>query len=87
MTRMKNFADQHGLSPCTLNTRDDFREPHGIIQFAHDVKADLIAMGTHGRRGLAHFFSGSVTERVVNHMDGLIWTFSTHKSPGSGVDA
>jgi nucleotide-binding universal stress UspA family protein len=87
MTRMKNFADQHGLSPCTLNTRDDFREPHGIIQFANDVKADLIAMGTHGRRGLAHFFSGSITERVVNHMDGLIWTFSTHKSPASGADS
>lgn len=87
MTRMKNFADQHGLSPCTLNTRDDFREPHGIIQFANDVKADLIAMGTHGRRGLTHFFAGSITERVVNHMDGLIWTFSTHKSPASGAQA
>jgi nucleotide-binding universal stress UspA family protein len=87
MTRMKNFADQHGLSPCTLNTRDDFREPHGIIQFANEVKADLIAMGTHGRRGLAHFFAGSITERVVNHMDGLIWTFSIHKSPGSGTEA
>jgi len=87
MTRMKNFADQHGLSPCTLNTRDDFREPHGIIQFANEVKADLIAMGTHGRRGLAHFFAGSITERVVNHMDGLVWTFSIHKSPGSGTEA
>jgi hypothetical protein len=44
-------------------------------------------MGTHGRRGLAHFFAGSITERVVNHMDGLLWTFSTHKSQGSRPEA
>ena len=87
LTRMKGFAEQHGLSPYTVNTRDDFREPQGIIRFANEVKADLIAMGTHGRRGLAHFFSGSIAESVVNHMDGLIWTFSTHKSPGSRPDA
>jgi len=81
--RMKDFAEQHGLSRYTLNTRDDFREPHAIIDFATEKKADLIAMGTHGRRGLAHFFAGSIAERVVNHMDRPIWTFSTHKSSGS----
>jgi nucleotide-binding universal stress UspA family protein len=81
--RMKEFADQHGLSKYTVNTKDDFREPHAIIDFAAEIKADLIAMGTHGRRGLAHFFAGSVAERVVNHMDRPIWTFSTHKSLSS----
>jgi nucleotide-binding universal stress UspA family protein len=38
-----------------------------IVQRARDVDADLIVVGTHGRRGLAHAFLGSVAERVVQH--------------------
>ncbi|WP_394842322.1 universal stress protein [Pendulispora brunnea] len=36
-----------------------------IVAAARDVSADLIVMGTHGRRGLAHALLGSVAERVV----------------------
>ena len=37
----------------------------GILQAAADAGVDLIVMATHGRRGLSHFFIGSVAERVV----------------------
>jgi nucleotide-binding universal stress UspA family protein len=80
--KMKAFAESRGLENYTINTRDDFGEPAGIQRFAREIKADLIAMGTHGRRGLAHFFAGSIAESVVNHPDSRddcpIWTFSTH---------
>jgi nucleotide-binding universal stress UspA family protein len=36
-----------------------------IIAQAKELPADLIAMGTHGRRGLARIFMGSVAEKVV----------------------
>jgi nucleotide-binding universal stress UspA family protein len=36
-----------------------------IRQYAEEVGADLIIMGTHGRTGLAHVFLGSVTERTL----------------------
>lgn len=36
-----------------------------LVQYASDYAADLIVMGTHGRRGLAHLFLGSVAERVI----------------------
>jgi universal stress protein A len=36
-----------------------------IVKFAVENKVDLIAMGTHGRTGLAHMLVGSVAERVV----------------------
>jgi len=75
MDLMEEFAKHYQLSNYTLNTRNDFTEQDGIINFAHEVKADLIAMGTHGRRGLAHLFMGSVTEDVVNHVDCPIWTY------------
>jgi nucleotide-binding universal stress UspA family protein len=37
----------------------------GIINVANENACDLIIMGTHGRKGLAHTFLGSVAERVT----------------------
>jgi nucleotide-binding universal stress UspA family protein len=36
-----------------------------IVAAATDIKADLVVIGTHGRRGLAHALLGSVAEKVV----------------------
>jgi len=36
-----------------------------IIDQAKNWPADLIVIGTHGRRGLSHLFLGSVAEGVV----------------------
>jgi nucleotide-binding universal stress UspA family protein len=36
-----------------------------IVEVAANVGADLIVVGTHGRRGLSHLLLGSVAERVV----------------------
>jgi nucleotide-binding universal stress UspA family protein len=36
-----------------------------ILAVAAETKADLIVMGTHGRRGLARALLGSVAEKVV----------------------
>lgn len=38
-----------------------------ILEAAKDTNADLIVMGTHGRRGVARVFLGSVAEKVVRH--------------------
>jgi nucleotide-binding universal stress UspA family protein len=37
----------------------------GVLSVARELSADLIAMGTHGRRGVSHFVLGSVAENVV----------------------
>jgi nucleotide-binding universal stress UspA family protein len=36
-----------------------------IVDFARDLPADLLVVGTHGRSGMAHLVMGSVAERVV----------------------
>lgn len=36
-----------------------------IVRFARSRKVELIVMGTHGRKGIAKFFVGSVADRVV----------------------
>lgn len=38
-----------------------------IVRVAEERKADLVAMGTHGRSGVAHLLLGSTAERVVQH--------------------
>ncbi len=36
-----------------------------ILNLAAEQHIDLIVMGTHGRKGVSHFFLGSVAQRVV----------------------
>jgi nucleotide-binding universal stress UspA family protein len=38
-----------------------------ILRATAEAGADLIVMGTHGRTGLRHLLTGSVTEKVVRH--------------------
>ncbi|HEX3597067.1 MAG TPA: universal stress protein [Polyangiaceae bacterium] len=38
-----------------------------ILAMAKDGGFDMIAMGTHGRSGVAHLVMGSVAEKVVRH--------------------
>ena len=76
MDRLKQFARQFGLRNYTLNVYNYPFEEAGIIQFSKSIKGDLIAMRTHGRKGLAHFLNGSLAEDVVNHPDRPIWTYT-----------
>ena len=73
---LEEYAKHYKLENYTLNVYDDYYAEDGIINFTHNIKADMIAMGTHARKGLAHLFIGSVAEEVVNHVDCPIWTYS-----------
>lgn len=71
---LKDYANHYKFMNCTLNIRNDRYEPDGIISFVKEIKADMLAMATHGRKGLSHFINGSVTEDVVNHIQCPVWT-------------
>lgn len=55
------------LLPGTTAKFYDGDPRDGVLKAARDIKADLIVMGTHGRRGLARAVMGSVTEYVLRH--------------------
>jgi len=38
-----------------------------IIRTAQEINADVIVLGTHGRKGFSHALMGSVAERVARH--------------------
>jgi nucleotide-binding universal stress UspA family protein len=44
---------------------DGSHEAAAIVAAAAREHADLIVIGTHGRRGLSHLLAGSVAERVI----------------------
>ena len=41
----------------------------GILDIAKEWRADLIVLGSHGRKGLQRFLIGSVAEFVARHAD------------------
>ncbi|WP_424493081.1 universal stress protein [Salinimicrobium sp. GXAS 041] len=47
----------------------------GILNFAKKINADLVGIATHGRKGLSHFFNGSISEDLVNHAGVPVVTF------------
>lgn len=75
MEKANNFVKENIISDYTINIYNDKVEEDGIIFFAQDIEADLIAMATHGRTGLMHLLSGSIAEDVVNHANAPVWTF------------
>lgn len=54
---------------------NDYTVEQGVLNCADKIGADLIIVPTHGRRGLAHFFEGSIGEDVVNHSKLPVMTF------------
>lgn len=53
----------------------DYSVEEGIFYYANNSKADIIALATHGRKGIAHFFEGSISEDIANHSKLPVVTF------------
>lgn len=77
--RLDSFVKKFRIENYTSNIFNDPYEESGVINFTHSIGADMIAMGTHGRKGLAHILSGSLTEDVVNHVDCPTWSYMIRK--------
>ena len=72
---ISNFVKDVEIKNFTINIYNDTSIERGILQFAKDINAQLIGMSTHGRKGLSHFFNGSVSEDLVNHANMPVITF------------
>lgn len=72
---MEKFVKGMGAENYTLNIYNDNSVEKGIMNFATQIGAQLIGMGTHGRKGISHFFNGSISEDLVNHVNMPMITF------------
>ena len=68
-SNMAALLKQQGREMLTLRQvrRRGVSAPEVILSYAEEIDADLIVMGTHGRRGPARLLLGSVAEAVVRH--------------------
>lgn len=74
--RLAQFAQRYQLTDYNFTVYNDDSEEDGIIHYADEVQADVIAVATHGRTGLSHLLSGSIAEDVVNHANRPVLTFN-----------
>lgn len=75
MKQMQDFVSSSMITNYELEIYNHSNEEDGIIAYAEDIGADMIAVGTNQRRGLGHFINGSIAEDVVNHAKVPVWTF------------
>lgn len=62
--KIKDFIEEFDLPKYKINVFSDLSVEKGILNFSEEIDADLIALSTHGRSGLAHLFTGSVTKNL-----------------------
>jgi nucleotide-binding universal stress UspA family protein len=72
---MKNFLSNFNVSKVATHIYNETNVEKGILNFSDKIGADLIGMSTHGRKGLSHFFNGSISEDLVNHAKLPVVTF------------
>ncbi len=72
--QMEDFIEKYDINNYTIDIYNYKNEEDGIVLFAEDVGADMIALGTHQRKGVGHFLAGSIAEDVVNHAPIPVWT-------------
>jgi nucleotide-binding universal stress UspA family protein len=63
------FVEPFGEWHVPIERSVSFGNPAREIETkAAELPADLVVMGTHGRKGLSHLFLGSVTEKVMHRV-------------------
>jgi nucleotide-binding universal stress UspA family protein len=72
---IEDFLKDLDIEDYHFSVYSDFEIEKGIANYADRINADLIVMGTHGRKGLARFINGSISEDIVNHSNRNIITF------------
>lgn len=75
VTKFLKKADGNLENLTNVHVVSDYSVERGILNFANNIGADLVAVATHGRRGLSHFFEGSISEDIANHSTLPVMTF------------
>ncbi|SDQ24421.1 universal stress protein [Flagellimonas zhangzhouensis] len=72
--KISKFLNAAGIG-MEVEVYNDYTVEKGVLNFSEKIAADLIGIPTHGRRGLSHFFMGSIGEDIANHSQAPVITF------------
>lgn len=75
--RLKQQVDKYGFRNATLKSYSHEDEEYGVVLYADDLKADLIAIGVNERSGFRRLISGgSIAEEVTDHTFRPVLTYN-----------
>ena len=77
---LEQFAQRNGFKNYSTHVSKAIFPEAGIMNYADEIDADMIAMATGGKKGISYLFSGSLAEDVVNHSCRPVWTFNVGKA-------
>jgi nucleotide-binding universal stress UspA family protein len=83
LNKLKDKARAAGVAVAAATRTGDVKNE--ILSSIRKVKADVLVMGTHGRRGLEKWFLGSVTERMLRRSPIPVLTVHGSRKPIKGV--
>lgn len=66
---LNEFVKNNAIENCTLNVYSDYTEEEGIYNFAKSKNIDVVALGTHARKGLGQMLRGNLAVNLVNHIE------------------
>lgn len=66
-TSIQDYIKDINLDKYTVNIYSDVSIEKGILHFAQELDADLISLCTHGRSGISHLFTSSVTKNLTKN--------------------
>ncbi|MBW4359521.1 universal stress protein [Flavobacterium taihuense] len=69
------FVADFDMPEYTFETYNESNIEKGILNYSNEKNTDLIVFCTHGRTALNHFFTGSISEDLVNHATKPVLTF------------
>ncbi|MCK5638318.1 MAG: universal stress protein [Flavobacteriaceae bacterium] len=73
--KLEKFTKDFKIGDYTQMVYNDVSIEKGILSYGRDIKADLIALNTHGRSGLSQLFNGSIGQELANHALRPVITF------------
>jgi nucleotide-binding universal stress UspA family protein len=65
MGQVRDVLAAEGAEDAKVAVRVSPNAANAIVEYARDVHADVIVVGTHGRSGVSRLLMGSVAEHVV----------------------
>jgi len=76
-TKISSFLENFNLTDLdySVHVYNDYSVERGVLNFANKTNPDIIAVGTHGRKGISHYLNGSIGEDIVNSAIRPVVTF------------
>lgn len=67
METMRKFVSDHQMANLYLHNTNHYSVEAGILEFAEEKKADLLAIANHGRNDITGLFIESIPENLVKY--------------------